>query len=291
MTRSERNCASWSRRRDLRPLVWAANWASTIRSQKSADWLAILRNQAPSDQNARQITPRMITGQPSSVWILSTTGAERREERHDLDDQEQHQERRAEEEQPLGRRAGGVDDRGAQAIEEYRRRERAVEVGEEVDAIQAALDQVAQVVGGQRHGLGGALLAIDDQVADSGQPADQREVEQAEVAVNGVDERRPHAVNQPLGRHLDEPLDDGLDGDLAVLGPGLGIGGSRPTGGGSRPIRPPKSPSRRAARLRRSSPPSRSSRPFRACSSSARSASRRWRSRDSGAGRSRARRG
>ena len=160
----------------------------------------------------------MITGQPSSVWILSTTARNGVEERHDLDDQEQHQERRAQQEQPLGRRAGGVDDRGAQAVEEDRRRERAVQVGEEVDDVQAALDQVAQVVGGQGHGLGRALLAVDDQVADAGQPADQREVEQAEIAVDGDDERRPHPVDQPLGRHLDQPLDHGLDGDLAVLG-------------------------------------------------------------------------
>ncbi len=115
----------------------------------------------------------------------------------------------------------------------------------------------------------------------TGQPADQREVEQAEVAVDGVDERRSHPVDQSLGRHLDEPLDHGLDGDLALLDLGLGFGPRRRrrqdgrSGHGSR-----RAAGRPACVGRRRS--SRSSTRDRACSSSARSASRRWRSRDSG---------
>ena len=184
MTRSARNCASWSRRRDLRFLVWAANWASTTRSQKSADWLAILRNQAPSSQKTRQTTPRMITGQPSRFWSLSTTPRNGFEERQGVDDQEEKEKGRAQPEQSLGRRARGVDDRRAQAVEKDRRRERAVQIGEEVDDVEAALDQVAQVVGGQRHGFGRALLAVGDQVANDRQPPHERQVEEPEIAVD-----------------------------------------------------------------------------------------------------------
>ena len=48
-TRSARNRASCSLRRALKVLVCEANWASTIRSLKSAAWLAIFRSHEPSD--------------------------------------------------------------------------------------------------------------------------------------------------------------------------------------------------------------------------------------------------
>ena len=187
MTRSARNWASWSRRRDLRLLVWVANWASTTRSQKSADWLAILRNHAPSSQKTRQMHAQDDHRPAHQVLELVDDAAERLQERHGVDDQEEEEERRAQPEQPLGGRARGVDDRGAQAVEEDRRRQRAVQVGEEVDDVEPALDQVAQVVGGQGHGFGRALLAVGDQVADDRQPPDQGEIEQPEIAVDGLD--------------------------------------------------------------------------------------------------------
>ena len=197
--------------------MWVANWASTTRSQIVGRLVGDLAE--PGAQRARRpgrSTPRMITGQPIKVWTLSTTRPERLQERQGVDDHEEKEEGRAQPEQSLGRRARGVDDRGTQAVEKDRRRERAVKVGEEVDDVEPALNQVAQVVGGQRHGFGRALLAVGDQVANDGQPPDEREVEQAEIAVDGLDERRSHPVDEPLGRHLDQALDHGLDGDLAA---------------------------------------------------------------------------
>ena len=97
-------------------------------------------------------------------------------------------------EQSLGGRARGIDDRGAQAVEKDWRRERPLQVGEEVDDVEPALDQVTQIVGGQRHRFGRALLAVGDQVAESRQPADQGQVEQPEIAVDRGHERRPHPV-------------------------------------------------------------------------------------------------
>ncbi len=144
-----------------------ANWASTTRSQKSADWLAILRNQAPNSQNTRQMTPRMMTGHPIKVWSLSTTASKRLQERQGIDDQEEEEKDRPQRQQSLGGRARGIDDRGAQAVEKDRRRQRPLQVGEEVDDVEPALDQVTQIVGGQRHRFGGAFLAVGDQVAES----------------------------------------------------------------------------------------------------------------------------
>ena len=245
MTRSARNWASCSRRRDLRFLVWAANWASTTRSQKSADWLAILRNQAPEQPEAQADHAQDDHRPAQQVLELVDDAPERPEEGQGVDDQEEQEERRAQPEQPLGRGARGVDDRRAQAVQEDRRRERAVQVGEEVDDVQAALDQVAQVVGGQRHGLGRALLAVGDQVADHRQPAEQGE----RRGGGGSGRRRgtnagPHLVDQPLGGHLDQPLHHGLDRDLALLGPrprlghaGRRVGGQAPRSGSSRSAR------------------------------------------------------
>ena len=257
MTRSARNWASWSRRRDFRFLVWAANWASTTRSQKSADWLAILRNQA-AQRPEDQADHAQDDHRPAQQGLdLVDHAPERLQERQGVDDQEEEEEDRAQPEQPLGGRAGGVDDRGAQAVEEDRRRQRAVQVGEEVDDVEPALDQVAQIVGGQRHGLGRALLAVGDQVADDRQAPDQREVEQAEIAVDGPDERRPHPVDQPFGRHLDQALDHRLDGDLAPVT--LVSAASSIAGAGRPSIRHSRSPRTRSASCRRWSRSSRAS--------------------------------
>ena len=120
-------------------------------------------------------------------------------------------------EQPLGRRSRGAHDGRAQAVEKDRRRERSLQIGQEVDDVQEPLDQVAQVVGGQGDGLGRALLAIGDQVANHRQPAEQREVKQPKITVGRGDERRSHPVEQPFGAELDQPIDQRLDGDLAAF--------------------------------------------------------------------------
>ena len=102
--------------------------------------------QVPEDQaNASQDDDRPA----HQVLELVDNAPERFQERQGIDDQEEKEKRRPQPEQPLGGRARGVDERGAQAVEEDRRRERAVQVGEEVDDVQPALDQVAQIVGGQ----------------------------------------------------------------------------------------------------------------------------------------------
>ena len=43
------------------------------------------------------------------------------------------------------------------------------------------------------------------------------QIEQPEIAVDGPHECRPGPVDQPFGRHLDQALDDPLDGDLATV--------------------------------------------------------------------------
>ena len=279
MTRSARNWASWSRRRDFRLLVWVANWASTTRSQKSADWLAILRNHAPRSQKTRQMTPRMMTGQPIKVWTLSTTPRNGFRKDRALTIRKRKRKTEPEPEQPLGGRARGVDERGAQAVEEDRRRQRAVQVGEEVDDVEPALNQVAQIVGGERHGFGRALLAVGDQVANDRQAPDQREVEQPEIAVDGPHERRPRPVDEPFGRHLDQALDDRLDRDLATVSL-VGRFVDRRSRQGARSGLPGRrGPARRAAGAGRDRAGPRSR--FCACSSSLRSVTRRWRSLDS----------
>ena len=62
-----------------------------------------------------------------------------------------------------------------------------MQIGEEVDDVECALNQVAQIVGGERHGFGRALLAVGDQVANDRQPPHEREVEQPEIAVERLD--------------------------------------------------------------------------------------------------------
>ena len=133
----------------------------------------------------------MITGQPIKVWTLSTTLTNGVENGRRVHDQEKKQKRRAQPEQSLGRRARGVDDRGTQAVEKNRGRERAVKIGEEVDDVECALNQVAQIVGGERHGFGRAFLAVGDQVANDGQPSHERQVEEADIAVERFDRAGP----------------------------------------------------------------------------------------------------
>ena len=191
MTRSVRNWASWSRRRDLRFLVWAANWASTTRSQKSADWLAILRNHAPS-RPENQADATQDDDRPAHQGLEPVDdAAERLEKRQRVDGDKENEESRPQQEQSLGGRAGGVDESRAQAVEENRRRERSVQIGEEVDDVEPALNQMAQIIGGERHGFGRALLTVRDQVANDRQPPDQGKIEQTKIAVDGPNERRP----------------------------------------------------------------------------------------------------
>ncbi len=195
MTRSARNWASWSRRRDLRFLVCVANWASTTRSQKSADWLAILRNHAPSVPDD-QADAAQDDDRPAHQGLEPVDDApERFEKRQGIDDDEEEEEGRAEQEQAPGGRAGGVDEGGAQAVEEDRRRECSVQVGEEVDDVEPALNQMAQIIGGESHGFGRALLAVGDQVANDRQPPDQGEIEQTEDSG-----RRPERTPGRCGR-------------------------------------------------------------------------------------------
>ena len=159
----------------------------------------------------------MMTGQPIKVCSLSTTPRSGFEKRQGIDDHEEEEEGRAQPEQALGGRARGVDEGRAQAVEEDRRRERSLQVGEEVDDVEPALNQMAQIVGGQGHGFGRALLAVGDQVADDRQAPDQGKIEQTEIAVDGPHERRAGAVDEPFRRHLDQALDDLLDGNLATV--------------------------------------------------------------------------
>ena len=84
--------------------------------------------------------------------------------------------------------------------------------------MQDALDQVARAVGGQGGRLGGPPLAVRDQVADDRQPAHQGQVEHPDDAVDRLDERLAHLLDELLGRHLHQPLDDRLDGDHPPLG-------------------------------------------------------------------------
>ncbi len=159
----------------------------------------------------------MMTGQPIKVWSLSTTPRSGFRNDRALTIRKRKKKAEPSQSKPLGGRARGVDERGAQAVEEDRRRERPLQVGEEVDDVEAALDQVAQIVGGESDGFGRALLAVSDQVADDRQAPDQGEIEQPEIAVDGAYKRRPGAVDEPFRRHLDQTLDDLLDGNLATV--------------------------------------------------------------------------
>ena len=75
---------------------------------------------------------------------------------------------------------------------------------------------VADVVRGQGDGLGRALLTVGHQAADHRQPADDRGVEQPEVAVGRDHEPWTHPIDERLGRQLDQPFHQRLDGDLAA---------------------------------------------------------------------------
>ena len=221
----------------------------------------------------------MMTGQPIKRLQLVDDAPERLEKRQGVDDDEEEEEGRAQPEQALGGRAGGVDEGRAQAVEEDRRRERSLQVGEEVDDVEPALNQMAQIVGGEGHGFGRALLAVGDQVADDRQTPDQREIEQTEIAVDGPNERRAGAVDEPFRRHLDQALDDLLNGNLTTV-----VLVDRFVDFGSRQGRrsgPCRSRMTRSASCRRWSRSSRASIAPLACSSSLRNVTSRWRSLDS----------
>ncbi len=74
---------------------------------------------------------------------------------------------------------------------------------------------MAQIIGGQRDGLGRALVAISDQVANHRQPPQERQVQEPEITIGRGDERRTHLVNQPFRTDLDQAVHHRLDGDLA----------------------------------------------------------------------------
>ena len=144
----------------------------------------------PGTRTTRQMPPRMMTGQPIKVCSLSTTPRSGLRKDRALTITKKKKKTEPEPEQALGGRARGVDKGGAQAVEEDRRRERAVQVGEEVDDVEPALNQMSQIIGGESHGFGRALLAVGNQVANDGQAPDQGQIEQTEIAVDGPHERR-----------------------------------------------------------------------------------------------------
>ena len=160
ITRSARNWASWSRRRDLEDLGMGGELGlddPLAEIGRLVGDLAEPGAQRPEDQADHAQDDH----RPAQQCLeLVDHAPERLEEGHGVDDQEEHEEDRRRARAASWRAAGGVDDRGAQAVEEHRRGERALEIGEEVDDVEAALDQMAQVVGGEGHGLGRALLAV-----------------------------------------------------------------------------------------------------------------------------------